>query len=102
MNLKKWNSLPKDIQKIFEDVSNEWVDVHGKVWDLNDSEGRKYTLSLGNKIIPLSKEENAKWKKAVSPIIDNYIKTTKEKGLPGEKAAKETENLINKYRKIYK
>ena len=102
MNLKKWNSLPKNIQKIFEDVSNEWVDVHGKVWDLNDSEGRKYTLSLGNKIIPLSKEENLRWKKAVSPMIDNYIKTTRENGLPGEKAAKETESLINKYRKIYK
>jgi TRAP-type C4-dicarboxylate transport system substrate-binding protein len=102
MNLKKWNSLPKDIQKIFEDVSNEWVDVHGKVWDLNDSEGRKYTLSLGNKIIPLSKNENSKWKKAVSPIIGNYIKTTKEKGLPGEKAAKEIESLIEKYRKSYK
>ncbi len=102
MNLKKWNSLPKAIQKIFEDVSNKWVDVHGKVWDSNDSEGRKFTLSLGNEIIPLSEEENSRWKKAVSPIIDNYIKTAREKGLPGEKAAKEIESLINKYRKSYK
>ena len=102
MNLKKWNSLPKEIQKIMDEVSNEWVDVHGKVWDMNDSEGRKYTLSLGNKIIPLSKEENIRWKKAVSPMMDNYIKTTEEKGLPGQKAVTTTENLIKKYSKRYK
>ncbi len=102
MNLKKWNSLPKETQNIIEEVSNEWVDVHGKVWDTNDSEGRKYTLSLGNKIIPLSKEETVRWKKAVSPMIDNYIKTTEEKGLPGQKAVTETENLIKKYSKRYK
>ncbi|MEA1935685.1 MAG: TRAP transporter substrate-binding protein [Thermodesulfobacteriota bacterium] len=102
MNLKKWNSLPKEIQNIIDDVSNEWVDVHGEIWDMNDSEGRKYTLSLGNKIIPLSKEENARWKKAVSPMMDNYIKSTKEKGLPGQKAVTTTENLIKKYSKRYK
>ncbi|GAI61578.1 unnamed protein product, partial [marine sediment metagenome] len=95
-------SLPKETQNIIEEVSNKWVDVHGKVWDTNDSEGRNYTLSLGNKIIPLSKEENARWKKAVSPIIDSYIKTTKEKGLPGQKAVTATENLIKKYSKRYK
>ena len=102
MNLKKWNSLPKEIQNIIDDVSNEWVDVHGEIWDMNDSEGRKYTLSLGNKIIPLSKEENARWKKAVSPMMDNYIKSTKEKGLPGQKAVTTTENLIKKYSNRYK
>ena len=102
MNLKKWNSLPKVIQKIMDEVSNEWVDVHGKIWDMNDSEGRKYTLSLGNKIIPLSKEENIRWKKAVSPMIDNYIKSAEEKGLPGQKAVTTTENLIKKYSKRYK
>jgi TRAP-type C4-dicarboxylate transport system substrate-binding protein len=102
MNLKKWNALPKDIQDIFEAVSGQWVDVHGQMWDTLDSEGRQYTLSLGNKIIPLSKEEDALWKKAVGPIIQDYIKTTDAKGLPGRNAVKEVENLIKKYGKLYK
>lgn len=102
MNLKKWNALPKNIQKVFEDVSKEWIDVHGKAWDDLDEEGRKFTLSLGNKIIPLSKEENASWKKAVSPIIDEYVKTADANGLPGKKAVEDVENLIKKYSKVYK
>lgn len=102
MNLKKWNALPKDIQDIFEEVSGQWVDVHGKTWDSLDLEGRKFSLSLGNKIISLSKEENVRWKKAVSPIIQDYIKTTDAKGLTGQQAVREVESLIKKYGKLYK
>jgi TRAP-type C4-dicarboxylate transport system substrate-binding protein len=102
MNLKKWNALPKDIQDIFEEVSSRWIDVHGKAWDQLDQEGRQYSLSLGNKIIPLSKEENNRWKKAVSPIIGDYVKTVNAKGLPGQQAVKEAESLIKKYEKTYK
>ena len=102
MNLKKWNALPKHIQKVFEDVSGQWIDVHGKAWDDLDQEGRRYTLSLGNKIIPLSKQEGARWKKAVRPMLNEYIKTTTAKGLPGQKAVAETERLIKKYAKTYK
>jgi hypothetical protein len=50
----------------------------------------------------LSKEENARWKKAVSPIIQDYIKTTDAKGLPGQQAVKEVDSLIKKYGKLYK
>lgn len=102
MNLKKWNALPKDIQGIFTEVSDQWVDVHGKAWDSLDLEGRQYSLGLGNKIIPLSREESALWKKAVSPIIQDYIRATDAKGLPGQRAVKEVESLIKKYGKLYK
>ena len=102
MNLKKWNALPKDIQSIFEEVSGQWIDVHGKAWDQVDQEGRQYSLGLGNKIIPLSKEENNRWKKAVGPIISDYVKTTNAKGLNGQQTVKEAESLIKKYGKMYK
>ncbi|MCK9196082.1 MAG: hypothetical protein M0P16_03790, partial [Syntrophales bacterium] len=64
--------------------------------------GRKYTLSLGNKIIPLTKAESARWKKAVRPMLIEYSQTTTAKGLPGQKAVVETEKLIKKYGKVYK
>lgn len=73
MNLDKWNALPADVQKVFEKVSEKYVDIHGKVWDSTDEEGRKYTESLGNKIISLSDEENARWRKAAEPVINNFI-----------------------------
>lgn len=102
MNLEKWNSLSKDIQKTIEEISKEWVDVHGKVWDKGDAEGHDFTLSLGNEIIPLSEKENSRWVNAVKPIVDNFIKTAKEKNLPGDKAVAEVKKLITEYSKIYK
>jgi TRAP-type C4-dicarboxylate transport system substrate-binding protein len=99
MNLKKWNALPKDIQKTFEDVSREWIDVHGKAWDTSDADGRAFTLSLGNQIIELTPKEAARWKKAVRPAINEYIKDTEAKGLKAKKAVKTAEDLIAKYSK---
>jgi hypothetical protein len=43
---------------------------------------------LGNQIISLSKEENERFAKTVRPILDEYVKNMKEKGLPGEEALK--------------
>jgi TRAP-type C4-dicarboxylate transport system substrate-binding protein len=102
MNLKKWNALPKDIQDIFEAVSRQWIDIHGQTWDSLDEEGRKYTLSLGNQILSMSKQENARWKKAVAPIVQDYIKSADGKGLNGKSHVSEVEKLIKKYGKLYK
>jgi len=95
MNLDKWNALPADVQKVFETVSDKYVDVHGKVWDSTDKEGRKYTESLGNKIIPLSDEESARWHKAVEPVIKDYI----TKNPNGNKYVEKIRELIKKYSK---
>ncbi|EFK12000.1 bacterial extracellular solute-binding protein, family 7 [delta proteobacterium NaphS2] len=76
MNKDKWNALPDDVKKVFEETAEEWVTVHGKAWDAADAEGRKFTLGLGNEIITLSDEEAAKWRKAVEPIISQYASKT--------------------------
>jgi TRAP-type transport system periplasmic protein len=99
MNLKKWNSLPKDVQKAFEDVSAEYISKAGAVWDKGDEAGRSYTLKMGNKIIPLSDEENARWAKAIQPVISDYVKKAEGKGLPGKEYVKTLKALIKKYEK---
>ena len=95
MNLDKWNSLPADIKKIFDEVSDKYTDVHGNVWDSTDQEGRKYTLSLGNEIISLSDEESARWRKAVEPVINDYITSTPD----GDKYVKKIRELMKTYSK---
>jgi len=99
MNLDKWNALSKELKQIVEEVSTEWVDVHGAAWDKSDDEGRAYTISQGNEIIPLSEEENQRWAEAVRPIIEDYVRATEDKGLPGEKAAALAKALIVKHSK---
>jgi TRAP-type transport system periplasmic protein len=84
MNLDKWNSLPKDVQNVIEDIDKEWVGKYGDAWAKADQEGREYTLSLGNQIIPLSPQESERWAKAVAPVVDDYAKEITAKGLPGQ------------------
>ena len=102
MNLDKWNSLPEDVKKIIEEISKEWVGVHGEVWEKGDAEGHDFTLSLGNEIIPLSEKENNRWVNSGKSIVDNYIKAVKKKNLPGDKAVAEVKKLITEYSKVYK
>jgi len=64
MNKAKWNSLPPDVQKVMEDVSKEWTVKQGQTWDEIDKEGYEFTKKRGNKIIALSKEEDARWAQA--------------------------------------
>jgi TRAP-type C4-dicarboxylate transport system substrate-binding protein len=94
MNRGKWAKLPADVQKIFEEVSREWIDVHGEQWDKDDAAGREYTLSLGNQILELSDEETARWEKAVQPIMDDYAAAVSAKGLDGAAYVNTVKELI--------
>ena len=95
MNKKKWQALPGEMKKIFQDVSAEWVAVQGQAWDDADAAGRAYTLERGNKVYALSDAESAKWKEQVKPILDDYIKNTTSKGLPGDKVVARINELLN-------
>jgi TRAP-type C4-dicarboxylate transport system substrate-binding protein len=88
MNKSKWNSLPASVKKIIRQVNEEWIVKQGENWDEVDKAGRDYALSLGNKIITLSKEENARWAKAVHPLLEAYVESMRAKGLPGDKVLK--------------
>lgn len=99
MNLDKWNSLPKDVQKVFEKVSKEWIRKHAEGWDKADQEGRQYTIEEGNQILPLREEECERWAKAVRPVIDEYAQSLEEKGLPGKEYVEYIQKRISKYSK---
>jgi len=88
MNKEKWNSLPPAIQKVIERVNKEWIERTGRLWEAIDKSGRDYSLKRGNEIILLPKEEDERWARAVRPILDDYVTSMKEKGLPGEEALK--------------
>lgn len=88
MNKNKWNSLPPDVQKVFTDVSAEWIDKQGKLWDEIDEAGYTWSKARGHQVIALSKEEDARWAEKVKPMYEEYAKSVKAKGLPGDEALK--------------
>ncbi len=84
MNKQKWESLPADIQKIFNEVNKEWVAKHGQAWDKADQDSWEFIKSLNKKTIALDDAEKQKWAAAVAPILDDYVKQASDKGLPGK------------------
>lgn len=81
MNKTKWASLPADAQATIEQINAEWAVKHGEAWDSSDMEGIKYFLNQGGLIHGLNATEQAAWKKAVEPILADYVKETKAKGI---------------------
>jgi TRAP-type C4-dicarboxylate transport system substrate-binding protein len=88
MNKARWNSLPADVQQAIEQVNAEWIDKTGNGWDEMDKAGMVFAEGLGDTIIPLSAQENARWAKAVEPLFDEYVKEKTAKGLPAAEALK--------------
>ncbi len=80
MNKDKWNALPADIQKIFNEVSAEALEWQARLWNEMDIEGRDVFKAKGGKLITLSDAEAAKWVKAVQPVIGAYKKHMAEEG----------------------
>jgi TRAP-type C4-dicarboxylate transport system substrate-binding protein len=95
MNKNKWNALPADIQKIIREINAEWAVKHGEAWDTSDMEGIVYFLNQGNDIIGLDSKEAARWKNAVAPIIDAYVKEMNEKGFNGQEIVDFTIKTLN-------
>ncbi len=88
MNKQKWSSISAEDQKTIEAINEEWIIKQANVWDEVDKNAKEWFINRGGKIIKISKEEDARWIKAVSPMIDEYVTNMKSKGLPGEEAVK--------------
>jgi TRAP-type C4-dicarboxylate transport system substrate-binding protein len=95
MNKEKWKALPEDVKTIIREINNEWIPQCGEAWDTMDSEGRRYFLDHGGQIVGLDKDEAARWKKAVEPIIEDYEKSLNDKGLKGQEIVKFTIDTLN-------
>jgi TRAP-type transport system periplasmic protein len=88
MNKEKWNAISKSDQQAIEKINEEWMEKQGKLWDELNVEGKDVFVQRGGKVILLSKEENARWSARLRPILDEYVKDMKAKGLPGDEALK--------------
>jgi TRAP-type C4-dicarboxylate transport system substrate-binding protein len=83
MNLDRWNSLPDDIKKVFEENSGEAMTRRcGNVLDNSVKEDIAWLKEHGHTFIELPKEELERWVKAVQPMHADWIKQMKERNLP--------------------
>ena len=97
MNKASWDKLTPELQKIFDDVSNEWVAKHGKAWDIADEEGMAFIKELKRETIELPADQQLLLKEKVKPILDGYVAKAKEKNLQGDKFLARLQELIKEY-----
>lgn len=91
MNKDTWNKLPPDIQKVFNEYPFE--EKLATMWNERDIDGKKYGMEKGLKFIELPPDEIKKWKMAVEPVLDKYVKTMVSQGYQ-EKEVREWINFI--------
>lgn len=85
MNLEKWNSLPKDIQEVFNKVSPKYVEISGAKWLVMDRKAYEEIKKSGHTFTSFSTEDNANLVQlVVKPIQDKYRSDKKAKGLPAD------------------
>lgn len=85
MNQASWDKLGDKYQKIFNDVCEEWIDKHARVWSYYDQVAIDYFLSFeGREIIELDDTETARWVDAASVVKDSYMTDKGALGLPVE------------------
>jgi TRAP-type C4-dicarboxylate transport system substrate-binding protein len=85
MNMASWNKLPKEVQKVFDDLRLEQCEWTGTYMDNHVIESIEWSKKeQGVEVITLSAEEKAKWDKLLEPITQKWIGDNKAKGLPAE------------------
>lgn len=100
MNLQRWNSLPKDVQEVFDTLAAEQAEWTGTYMDNHVKESiawskEKYQVES----IRLDEKEKANWERMLQPILDQWIVEANEKGLPAEAILSDLKLLVRKYSK---
>jgi TRAP-type C4-dicarboxylate transport system substrate-binding protein len=83
MNLKRWNSLPPEIKKIFDDLRMRYAFEAAAAYDEDYDKAIQRGKSLGKEIYPLSAGELKKWENQLAPMYNDWVADMKSKGIPG-------------------
>ena len=96
MNKDKWNAISPADQQAIEKINDEYNEKFGKKWVELDDAAKEFAKEKGVTFVPISKEEEAATAKKMKPILDDYVKMTKAKGLPGDEALKFCQDFLKK------
>ncbi|MBW1803854.1 MAG: TRAP transporter substrate-binding protein [Deltaproteobacteria bacterium] len=98
MNWDSWKRLPKDVQKVMDDMATEHSIWMGEFNNRMVGETTAWSKKNYNvEVITLPKEEKARWDKKVEPITAGWIKKAKKRGLPAEKMVEDIKALARKH-----
>jgi len=98
MNMDKWNSLPKDVQAVFEELGPQqsvWTGVYmdNHVEDSIEWSRKNYNIE----ITVLPQEEMDRWESKLKPLVDKWITNAGKKGLPAKEIVSDIKDFSLMY-----
>lgn len=99
MNLKSWNALPPDVQRVMEDLGLEQAEWTGNYMDNHARESIAWSKAEHNvEFIELAPEEKARWEALLTPITAAWIEDAAAKGFPAQEIVNDILAMIQKYK----
>ncbi len=103
MNKDTWNSLPPDIQEVFNEVNEESVKAYGELLTQHTRAGLQLAVDEHDlDIIELSEDEEKRWLNRLSTIVEDWIHKTEEDNLPAGEAVEIIQLLDEKFSEEYR
>jgi TRAP-type C4-dicarboxylate transport system substrate-binding protein len=100
MNKAKYEGMPEDLRKVIDANSGQVAArMAGQVWDEQATVVSEMVKKRGNTLITITEDEKERWRKATQPVVDTWVKTSKERGLDGEKLLESARAALAKYEK---
>lgn len=101
MNKAKYAAMPADLKKILDDNSGQALaKMAGAMWDNEGIAVSDMVRKRSNSITAITPDEAARWRKTTQPVIDDWIKAMKDKGVDGGKMIENARALVAKYDKV--
>jgi TRAP-type transport system periplasmic protein len=101
MNLDAWNSLPPDIQKVFNEVGEEMPAKSGQFAEEQEMVGLKFGLEKRMEVNYLTPQETTRWMALIKPLHDKWAAEVEAKGFPGKQMLEDQYKLTEQYNKKY-
>ena len=102
MNKGTWNSLPPDIQEIFEEMNQEFAYEYGKSRADHRQEGLEYGMQeYGIEFFELDADEEQRWLERIQPVVHDWISKQEDRGLPAEQTVELIRELDEKFSAEY-
>ncbi len=98
MNMDKWNALPKDVQKVLDELGPEQAKWTGAYMDQHVTDAMAWSVKTqGVTVFDLSGAQKAKWDALLEPITAKWIKDNAAKGLPAQAIVDDIKSIAKKY-----
>lgn len=98
MNKKKWNALPEDVKKVFDDLAEEQCLWTGEYMDGHVLEAIEWSKTeQGVEVISLPADQLAQWNALLEPNVKEWLEIAKKANLPAEEILADIKTFIKKY-----